>query len=126
MILCPCILSMLHSVLQMLPFAFDPLNETGSYQTMLASCTQQDGESGCFYRGYSPDNEQRLHPVDVQQWQNLTKACVGDEIACSDTLFAITVHGQGVPNNEKWFWTSRDVYMELEPATLYTMSAGAV
>lgn len=31
---------------------------------------------------------------------------------------------QGVPSHQKWFWTSRSVYMAVEPAYFYVMSGG--
>lgn len=31
---------------------------------------------------------------------------------------------QGVPSYQKWFWTSRDVYMQVEPPYFLIMSAG--
>ena len=31
---------------------------------------------------------------------------------------------QGVPSHQKWFWTSRGVYMAVEPAYFHVMSGG--
>ncbi|KAF5836986.1 hypothetical protein DUNSADRAFT_5008, partial [Dunaliella salina] len=33
---------------------------------------------------------------------------------------------QGVPDHQKWFWTSRSVYMAVEPAYFHVMSGGKV
>jgi hypothetical protein len=45
----------------------------------------------------------------------------------SPNPLANTVHHlQGVPNHQKWFWTSRSVYMAVEPAYFYIMSGGVL
>jgi hypothetical protein len=96
----------------------------GAYQAMVSSCEDADGQLRCFYKGWPDDADASLHPQDAADWQALMDPCYADAPECSDTVQAVTVTGHGSPLHQKWFWSSRKVYMELEPAWYMVMSAG--
>lgn len=95
----------------------------GLYQTMIGNCEDGDGQLRCFYKGWADGKDASLHPKDEVDWQTTMDPCYADSMDCSDTVQAVTATGHGIPMHEKWFWSSRKVYMELEPAWYLIMSA---
>lgn len=99
------------------------LDFAGQYQSMISGCQDSQGQCQCFYKGWPDMKDASLHPFDESAWHNLMNPCYAQDLTCGDAVHAVTVLGAGSPNQEKWFWTSRNVYLELEPAWLYMMSA---
>lgn len=94
----------------------------GNYQTMIANCEDSDGQSRCFYKGWADDADATVHAYDLPGWQQLMDPCYADSMECSDAVQAVTVTGHGAPMHQKWFWSSRKVYLQLEPAWYLVMS----
>jgi hypothetical protein len=80
---------------------------TGLYQTMISNCQDAEGQSRCFYKGWTDDKDATLHPTDRTNWETIMNPCYADSMDCSDAVQAVTVLGHGAPAHEKWFWTSR-------------------
>ncbi|GMH35577.1 hypothetical protein BSKO_03445 [Bryopsis sp. KO-2023] len=111
---------------QVLPFKFDPFNVSGSYHTMIENCKTSDGSSRCFLKGYDAHLEARFRGVDEDKLESIKHNWVDESQAADDSVVVLDVAGFGVPNFKKWFWTSRDVYMQLEPAWLNVFSLGVL
>jgi len=107
---------------QTLPFSFDWWNATGSYQRMVENCIDADDVPVCFYKGYDDALDAHLTRSDLQNYHGVMQPCVDGDPACSDKLVIFHLGGEGVPTHQKMFWTSRTVYMQVEPPYFNIMS----
>ncbi|GAX81306.1 hypothetical protein CEUSTIGMA_g8737.t1 [Chlamydomonas eustigma] len=111
---------------QVLPFEMDWKNATGAYQTMVQNCQGSDGTLKCFYKGYADNYDMSFAPQDLVTYQNIMLPCTSGQSSCSDTLMVYHMTGEGIPTHQLWFWVSRKVYMDVEPAYFYLMSGGTL
>jgi hypothetical protein len=67
----------------------------------------------------------RLRRADVSRF-DVVKTAYSPPDSTEDALAIIDVSGFGLPNFGRWFWTSRSVYMQMEPAWLSVFSGGVL
>ena len=109
----------------MLPFTLDAHNSTGLWASMVARCVGTDGARRCFFKGWSDAKDALPSTTDFASWTTAMDACVKEDPGCADRLHVVTAIGAGAPSHQKFFWTSRAVYMQIEPAWFWIMSASA-
>lgn len=63
-----------------------------------------------------------LTPKPIWPLLTLTPSPLHAALATPSLCFV----AQGVPDQQKWFWASRAVYMEVEPAYFHIMSGGVL
>lgn len=69
--------------------------------------------------------EERFRHADAGKLEHIKNIWV-EETAPDESVVMMDVSGFGIPNFKKWFWTSRQVYMQLEPAWLNVFSLGVL
>ena len=74
-------------------------------------------------QGYNSGMEDRFRRKDESKLQEI-KEHYSPEGSGDDPLAIFDVRGHGVPDFKKWFWTSRRVYLQLEPSKLNVFSLG--
>lgn len=106
--------------------AIDP---TSLFQPLLARCashTRLRVPTCPHTQGFEEGYTARLVPNDHVRFRTVFQPCVDESEACADLMHILTVVGEGVPSHQKMFWTSRKVYMQVEPAYFLIMSAGVL
>jgi hypothetical protein len=74
-------------------------------------------------QGYESTLDTRFVAKDEASFRRLS-AKFGPEDSVDDAIAMIDVDGPGSPTASRWFWSSNQVYMQLEPAWLSVFSVG--
>lgn len=69
--------------------------------------------------------EERFRDSDEKKLEHIKHSWV-NEGAADEAIVFLDVKGFGIPNFKKWFWTSRRIYMQIEPAWLNVFSLGVL
>lgn len=86
----------------------------------------EQGKSKCFYKGYADNLDATLTPQSRQEFNAYFQPCTTGSASCADALVDVRVTGAGVPTHQSWFWASRKVYQQIEPAYWFLISSGTI
>ena len=108
---------------QVTPFSTAGRAGSKKYKEMISNCIDPDtGAYTCFFKGYAAADESRVRPLDVHKLEDIRNKYAGED-ADRHALVMFDVRGHGIPSHKKWFWSSNEVYLQLEPAWLGALSA---
>lgn len=93
---------------------------------MTQNCLDSQGKARCFYKGYASNLDASLTAQSLLSINYAFSPCVAQDSSCADQLFNVMLTGAGVPTHQSWYWSSRKVYVEVEPAYWFLISAGAI
>ena len=93
---------------------------------MIQNCIDGQGKARCFYKGYASSLDATFTLQSRDYLSNAFSPCLSNDGSCADQLFHVMLTGPGVPTYQSWFWSSRKVYVEVEPAYWFLISSGAI